>query len=73
MKSEYFELLPNDIRCSLQSFAAIALKTKKLWRKRRNSTMAWVSPFKECGDQLLIIIFGVWDVTVFVGHDKYKH
>ena len=33
MKSEYFLLLPNDICCSLQSFAAIALKTKKLWRK----------------------------------------
>ena len=30
MKSEYFVLLPNDISCSLQSFAAIALKTKKL-------------------------------------------
>ena len=33
MKPEYFVLLPNDICCSLQSFAAIALKTKKLWRK----------------------------------------
>ena len=33
MKSEYFLLLPNDICCSLQSFAAIALKTKKLWRE----------------------------------------
>ena len=31
----------------------------------------WVSPFKACGDQLPIIIFGVWDVTVFVCHDKY--
>ena len=30
MKSEYSVLLPNDICCSLQSFAAIALKTKKL-------------------------------------------
>ena len=30
MKSEYFVLLPNDICCSLQSFSAIALKTKKL-------------------------------------------
>ena len=29
MKSEYFALLPNDIFCSLQSFAAIALKTKR--------------------------------------------
>ena len=29
MKSEYFVLLPNDICCSLQSFAAIALKSKK--------------------------------------------
>ena len=28
MKSIYFVLLPNDICCSLQSFAAIALKTK---------------------------------------------
>ena len=28
MKSEYFVLLPNDICCSLQSFSAIALKTK---------------------------------------------
>ena len=28
MKSEYFVLL-NDICCSLQSFSAIALKTKK--------------------------------------------
>ena len=28
MKSGYFILLPNDICCSLQSFAAIALKTK---------------------------------------------
>ena len=28
MKSEYFVLLPNDICCSLQSFAAIALKSK---------------------------------------------
>ena len=33
MKSEYFTLLPNDLCCSLQSFAVIALKTKKLWRK----------------------------------------
>ena len=32
-KSEYFVLLPNDICCSLESFSAIALKTKKLWRK----------------------------------------
>ena len=29
MQSEYFVLLPNDICCSLQSFAAIALKSKK--------------------------------------------
>ena len=29
MKSEYSILLPNDICCSLQSFAAIALKSKK--------------------------------------------
>ena len=29
MKSEYFVLLPNDICCSLQSFAAIALKSQK--------------------------------------------
>ena len=28
MKSEYFVLLPIDIYCSLQSFAATALKTK---------------------------------------------
>ena len=33
MKSENFTLLPTDFCCSLQSFAAIALKTKKLWRK----------------------------------------
>ena len=33
MKSEYFVLLPNDICCSLQSFAAIALKTKSYDRK----------------------------------------
>ena len=37
MKSEYFVLLSNDICCSLQSFSAIALKTKKLWRKLRHS------------------------------------
>ena len=30
MKSEYFVLLPHDTCCSLQSFAATALKTKKL-------------------------------------------
>ena len=30
MKSEYFTLLPNDFFCSLQSCAAIALKTKKI-------------------------------------------
>ena len=29
IKSEYFKLLPNDIYCSFQSFAAIAWKTKK--------------------------------------------
>ena len=28
MKSELFVLLPNDTCCSLQSFAAIELKTK---------------------------------------------
>ena len=28
MKSKYFALLSNDIWCSLQSLAAIALKTK---------------------------------------------
>ena len=33
MKSEYFTLLPNDFRGSLQSFIAIALKTKKSWPK----------------------------------------
>ena len=34
MKSEYFMiLLPNDMCCSLQSFAANWLKTKKLRRK----------------------------------------
>ena len=32
MKSEYFVLLPSNICNSLQSFAAIALKTKKLRR-----------------------------------------
>ena len=30
MKPEYFILLPNDFCCSCQSFAAIALKTKKV-------------------------------------------
>ena len=30
MKLEYFVPLPIDICCSLQSFTAIALKTKKL-------------------------------------------
>ena len=30
MKSEYFVLLANDICFCLQSFAAIALKTKKV-------------------------------------------
>ena len=30
MKLEYFVLLPIDICCRLQSFTAIALKTKKL-------------------------------------------
>ena len=30
----------------------------------------WVCPFKACGDQIPIIIFGVWDVTVFDGRDK---
>ena len=30
MKSEYFVLLQNDICCSLQSFAAIALKNQKV-------------------------------------------
>ena len=33
MKSEYFVLLLNDTCCSLQNFAAIALKSKNLWRK----------------------------------------
>ena len=33
MKSKYFTLLPNDFRGSLQSFIAIALKTKKSWPK----------------------------------------
>ena len=41
MKSEYFVLLPNDICCSLQSFAAIALKSKTLWRKICHSKMLW--------------------------------
>ena len=30
MKSEYFTLLPNDLCCSLQSFAAISSKKEKL-------------------------------------------
>ena len=29
MKSEYFTLLPNDLCCSLQSFAAISSKKEK--------------------------------------------
>ena len=33
MKSEYFVLLLNDICCSLQNFAGIALKSKNLWQK----------------------------------------
>ena len=39
MKSEYSVLLPNDICCSLQSLAAIAFRTKKLWRKICHSKM----------------------------------
>ena len=45
MKLEYSILLPDDICCSLQSFSAIALKTKKLWRKLRHSYM-FVSTFR---------------------------
>ena len=48
MKSEYFVLLPNDICCFLQSFAAIALKSKKLWRKICHSLiLLYQSKFRE--------------------------
>ena len=59
MKSEYLVLLPDDICCSLQSFSAIALKTKKRMTKTSSQLKApvLITNF-ETSDVLSAVIAG---------------